>query len=50
VTVQKRSNVKSKPWAIVEASTGHIKGRSTTKTAAEASARIRNRAIQRKRK
>ena len=32
----------NKDWAIVEVSTGVIKGRSTTKSKAEASARARN--------
>ena len=49
VRVQKRSNVKSRPWAIVEKSTGHIQGRSKTKRDAEASARVRNQAHAQKR-
>lgn len=43
VTVRRRGNVKSRPWAIVETATGRIKGRSRTRRDAEASARIRNR-------
>jgi hypothetical protein len=37
-------------WAIVEKSTGHVKGRSETKANAEASARVRNVAIHTKKR
>jgi hypothetical protein len=40
VTVRKGSG--SKPWKIVEKSTGKVKGSSTTKAAALSSARARN--------
>ena len=39
----------ARPWKIVEKSTGKIKGTSTTKAKAEASARARNAAIRKNR-
>ena len=45
---KKRASESGKAYKIVEASTGEVKGQSATKSAAEASARVRNR-IKRKR-
>ncbi len=50
VKVEKRGNVKSRPFAIVEKATGHIVGRSKTRKDAEVSARVRNQAYARKHK
>lgn len=46
VTVRKRSG--AKPFKIVEVSTGAVKGSSTTRAKAEASARARNAATSKK--
>lgn len=40
----RKRGAKSKPWAIVNTKTGKVVGRSTSKTKAQRSASIRNRA------
>ena len=47
---KKRASETGKAYKIVEASTGTVKGQSATKSAADASARVRNQADRLKRK